>query len=257
MDNFNGPVGIMLPISVGFSRILLGKSTSRMNFVPVDYVTNSLVSIIAQSAPHLEKNKQAGIVPPEVPVYNYGLSKAKAIPIWNIISTGMKFAEMYPVANLMWYPSVFITNNLFVYTLFFYFAQILPAIFIDFILKLAGQKLSILRLLRKIYYVQVSLLYFMRHQFDFVNYNTMHSQKLLSFADSKKFRCDSDIYFDSYMGVSLLGARKYLLGQDPKTIPRARIVYRIFQGIYYMIVAALCYFVYVRCFHPLAAPATV
>lgn len=141
MDNFNGPVGIMLPISFGISRVLLGSADCRLNFVPVDYVTNSLISAIAQAAPHLERNKQLGKVQPEVPIYNYGVAKAKGIPISEIIQTGIGYNAIYPVENMMWYPSTFITSSILLYKLFFYFAQLLPALIIDLILRLVGRKI--------------------------------------------------------------------------------------------------------------------
>lgn len=106
---------------------------------------------------------------------------------------------------------------------------------------------SLVRIQRKIYYVQVSLLYFMSHQFDFKNQNTMHSLKLLSFADQQTFRCSSELNFYPYLGKSMLGARKYLLNQDPKTIPRAKIWFRILQVLYYTFMTALVYFVMKHC----------
>lgn len=102
-----------------------------------------------------------------------------------------------------------------------------------------------MRIQRKIYYVQVSLLFFMSHQFDFGNQNTMHSLKLLSPAD-QQFKFSSELYFYPYLGKALLGARKYLLNQDPKTIPRSKIWYRILQVIYYFFMSALAYFVIKR-----------
>lgn len=105
-----------------------------------------------------------------------------------------------------------------------------------------------MRILRKIYYVQVSLLYFMTKDFDFRNNNTLNSQKLLSYADTKLFPWFTSLEFGSYMSSSLQGARQYLLRQDPKTIPRSKIKYTLFQVAHYMLILAIGYFIFKRFF---------
>lgn len=105
-----------------------------------------------------------------------------------------------------------------------------------------------MRILRKIYYVQISLRFFMTKDFDFKNHNTFHSQKLLSGEDIANFKCTSYIDFNTYMGTCLLGARRHLLNQDPKTIPASLIKYRIFQVLYYAIIFAFGYYITVSFF---------
>lgn len=105
-----------------------------------------------------------------------------------------------------------------------------------------------MRILRKIYYVQVSLYFFMTKEFDFKNHNTFHSQKLLSKEDHDNFKCTSYIDFNQFMGKCLLGARRHLLHQDPKTIPSSLIKYRIYQVLYYAIMFAMGYYFMVTYF---------
>lgn len=140
MDNFNGPVGIMVPVGIGLSRVNLCDRDCRLNFVPVDYITNSLISAIAQAAPHLEKNKKLAIVQPEVPIYNYGVANSKGMSISEVVSAGMYYNTKYPMENMFWYPGAVLTQSILVYKLFFYFAQILPAIPIDFCLRVFKHK---------------------------------------------------------------------------------------------------------------------
>lgn len=107
---------------------------------------------------------------------------------------------------------------------------------------------SILRILRKIYYVQVSLMYFMSKDFDFSNTNTQQSYKLLSAADQERFPWAYDLDFTDYMEWCLRGARKYLLHQDPKSLPRSIIKFKILQVLHYSLMLALGLFVLTRVF---------
>lgn len=139
VDNFNGPVGIMLPVAIGISRVLLGGATCRLNFVPVDYVSCSLISIIAQTAVHFEKNKFVEY--PEVPIYNYGMCSNNCVDINDVMSFGLKYIAKYPVENMLWYPRIWITSCVFLYKIFFALAQLLPGFFVDLLLRLTKQKM--------------------------------------------------------------------------------------------------------------------
>lgn len=237
VDNFNGPVGLMIPIGIGFSRILLGNKECPLNFVPVDYISNSLIAIIAQSAEVLEEKKSQGVTVDEVPIFNYGVDKRTAIKITDIMRHGMEVCTNYPMSNMVWYPGTGITPSVLIYSIFFYIRQLLPGLVAELLLRTLKYKFSVLRILRKIYYVQVSLLYFMTKEFDFRNRNTVHAFKSLSAADQEMFPCAADLDFTPYMTASVLGAQKYLMHQDPKTQPRDRIRFRIMQGLHYALMA--------------------
>lgn len=139
VDNFNGPVGIMLPVAIGISRILLGRTTCHLNFVPVDYVSCSLIAAIAQTAVHLGSTTLVRI--PEVPIYNYGMAKEKSVDIGDVMHFGLIYIAKYPVENMMWYPSVFTSSSVLIYKIVFALTQLLPGLFVDVLLRLAKQKL--------------------------------------------------------------------------------------------------------------------
>lgn len=50
------------------------------------------------------------------------------------------------------------------------------------------------------------------------------------------------------MSTSLLGAREYLMHQDPKSIPRSKIKYVIFKTIYYLLIAVIAFGTFKRLF---------
>lgn len=76
----------------------------------------------------------------EVPIYNYGVANSKGIAISELVSQGMYYNAKYPSENMFWYPGTILTSSILVYKLFFYFAQLLPAIPIDFCLRIFRHK---------------------------------------------------------------------------------------------------------------------
>lgn len=91
-------------------------------------------------------------------------------------------------------------------------------------------------------------MYFMSKDFDFSNTNTQQSYKLLSAADQERFPWAYDLDFTDYMEWCLRGARKYLLHQDPKSLPRSIIKFKILQVLHYSLMLALGLFVLTRVF---------
>lgn len=86
----------------------------------------------------------------------------------------------------------------------------------------------------------------MSRDFDFRNHNTVQSFKILSPEDKITFKCGEPLEFGSYMFKCHHGARQFLLHQDPKSIPRSLIKYRILQVLHYSVVVAMSYYILMR-----------
>lgn len=79
-------------------------------------------------------------------------------------------------------------------------------------------------------------------EFDFRNENTMRSYDLLTEADKETFHSEFELNFEEYITKCMLGARHYLMGQDPKSIPRSIIKFRILQTLHYLLLSSLMFF---------------
>lgn len=121
----------MIPIGIGFSRILLGNTETPLNFVPVDYISNSLITAIAQSAKRFQKQEQRVT---QVPIFNYGVDKSTCIKIREVMSHGMEVCARVPMENMVWYPGTSITASVLLYKLYFYVLQLLPGFFAELLL---------------------------------------------------------------------------------------------------------------------------
>lgn len=63
-----------------------------------------------------------------------------AITLKEMIDLGKQSVDIYPLKNPLWYPGGGITANRSLYFANILICHILPAIFIDFFLKIAGHK---------------------------------------------------------------------------------------------------------------------
>lgn len=52
----------------------------------------------------------------------------------------MELAKVIKIKNQLWYPSMIITDSKWIYISVFFILQLIPAFFIDLVLKAAGQK---------------------------------------------------------------------------------------------------------------------
>lgn len=77
---------------------------------------------------------------------------------------------------------------------------------------------------RKIYQANVALQYFVLNNWNFENQNFINLSTDLKLADMKAFAFNEFLEFDLilYFRYAVLGARRYLLGEKDKNLPRAR-----------------------------------
>lgn len=76
----------------------------------------------------------------EITVYNTSQNQHETISMGQVIEIGRKLVDEYPLNNMLWYPAGFMTPNKTVYWLLFLFLHLLPALFVDSLLKLVGEK---------------------------------------------------------------------------------------------------------------------
>uniref|UniRef100_A0A2M4AKH7 Fatty acyl-CoA reductase n=1 Tax=Anopheles triannulatus TaxID=58253 RepID=A0A2M4AKH7_9DIPT len=214
IDNFNGPIGLLLGCGSGIVRTGLLDLNNRINCIPVDV---SIKAIIVAAW------KRATIDEPSaLPVYNSASDPKKTINYGMMLYDGKALFERNPLSNVLWAPGGTATTNKYLFYLLFFFIQIIPAILIDTLCRITARKPFMLRLNRKIFDAQVSLRYFMNNEWLFVCNNFDQLKELLR-GDDK--RCFSTEYFTrgtmEYYERAILGGRRYLMKEQDDTIPAA------------------------------------
>lgn len=148
---------------------------------------------------------------------------------------------------MLWLPYATCTSSNFYYQLNVIFLHLIPAYFVDFFWRTVwGQrpkwvhpscsfvswctKCSLnffpkqVRLYRKVFKALSGFDYFFSRQWLFVSENPAHLWSKLSIRDQQVFYFDvTTINWRAYFELYILGVRRFILKDDPTTLPQARI----------------------------------
>ncbi|XP_052862889.1 fatty acyl-CoA reductase wat-like [Anopheles cruzii] len=214
VDNFNGPIGLLLGCASGVVRTGLVDLKNRINCIPVDVSIKAII-VAAWKRASIDG---AGALP----VYNSAAAPEKTINYGMMLYDGKVLFDRVPLSNVLWAPGGTATTNKYLFYFVFFFAQIVPALLIDTLLRVTSHKPFMLKLIRKIFDAQVSLRYFMNNEWFFVNNNFKQLQEVLQDDDKSAF---STSYFlhgmMEYYKRAILGGRRYLMKESDETIPAA------------------------------------
>ncbi|XP_058462932.1 fatty acyl-CoA reductase wat-like [Malaya genurostris] len=214
IDNFNGPVGLMVGCGVGIMRSGYINLDNRMNCIPVDVSIKAIIIAAWQ---------KAWETPGQLTIINSAAELCKTLTYRLLIKDGEWINNKAPIENMFWAPGGQCTRCIYMFYLMFFFYQLLPSALIDLVLRVIGQKPFLVRLQRKIFYAHISLEYFTSNQWTFITTNF----RKLSFAlwENDRMNFNTDYLLSSlmeYLQISMLGGRRYLLKQSDDTIPASR-----------------------------------
>uniref|UniRef100_A0A182ITL8 Fatty acyl-CoA reductase n=1 Tax=Anopheles atroparvus TaxID=41427 RepID=A0A182ITL8_ANOAO len=211
VDNFNGPIGLLLGCASGVVRTGMVDLNKRINCIPVDV---SIKAIIVAAWKRATSDK-----PGALPVYNSAAEREKTINYGMMLYDGKVLFDRVPLSNMLWAPGGTTTSNEYMFYVIFFFCQLLPALFVDAMLRIVGKQPFLLRLNRKIFDAQVSLRYFMNNEWEFVSENFKQLEQILPENDRNTF---STRYFlrgmMEYYESAILGGRRYLLNEPDDNI---------------------------------------
>ncbi|XP_070491636.1 putative fatty acyl-CoA reductase CG5065 [Chironomus tepperi] len=133
VDSLNGAPGFAVAIGRGVLRTMLMDVNTTKNYIPVDTCINGYILIAKQIACLRER-------PKEVLVYNITAHESNTLSMKEYFKICIDLKFVYPFSAGLWYPNVAITTNEFYYYINAFLFQWIPALFIDLVLMLLGQK---------------------------------------------------------------------------------------------------------------------
>ncbi|KAL6443248.1 hypothetical protein ACFW04_002874 [Cataglyphis niger] len=218
LDNFNGPVGMLVGGGKGLLRVLYVDPIVTSDFIPVDVAIKAII-IVAW---------QRGIKPitedDTIHIYNCSSYDIKKINISNLIKMGFQITKEVPLDNIIWSPGTTIITSRSLYFILVLIMHILPALFIDGIMKLFGVRPILLKLQRKIYIANNALSYFLTNQWKFSNKKLLTLFDNLSAENKKDFGfAYKDFNVEKYFRNGLIGAKTYLLKEDINQLEAAKL----------------------------------
>ncbi|XP_044729537.1 fatty acyl-CoA reductase 1-like [Chrysoperla carnea] len=220
VDNMNGPVGLILGVGLGIIRTMYCDEDVVADWVPVDVAISAVItSAWYQGCANELKKKECLVI-------NACTSNTKPVSYKSVTTNSLKLTKIYPFNRVMWYPFVNMTTNNICYQLQVFLFHILPGLFLDALLKLKGEKLSLMRIYRKAYFANMALVYFMTNEWHFKNGQFMSLSKVMKEEDQETFQLDlSDRDPMVALKEALFGTKKFLLKESPhfeRTLPKAK-----------------------------------
>nr|CAI5836687.1 unnamed protein product [Callosobruchus analis] len=237
MDNFNGPVGILVASGKGVMRSVYADPQIRADYVPCDSVVKGMIMATWKKALERDEEKY------RVSVYNASSYRVQQVSVGELVHLGRKLCWEMPLNDIIWYPNGSVTKCWYENYLKLIFYQLLPALFIDGLLVSLGKKPMLIKIHRRIFIANSALAYFLNNQWDFLNNKTLELEKLIKPEDLKAFSYETGSkYAEPYefFKNGLWGGRRYLLHEPDSTMDKAVahsrrmwIIAQVFNSLWY------------------------
>ncbi|XP_075227399.1 putative fatty acyl-CoA reductase CG5065 isoform X2 [Lycorma delicatula] len=237
VDNLNGPMGLLVGGAKGVIRTMYCKGEYIAEVIPVDYAINAIIGFSWLTT--TKKDRQT-----KIPVLN--ITESKSIPVsWNeIMELGKKACYENPFEMMLWYPDGNIHSSWIVHMLCVIFFHWLPAILIDMLMIIFRQKTFMVRVQRRITEGLNVLQYFTTKQWIFHSETLKDLKTSLTEHDKKMFPLTTDGFdITSYFRESVLGARHFLMKEDPKSLPRQRKILKVLYVLHKFV--SLAFYVFI------------
>ncbi|KAG5684378.1 hypothetical protein PVAND_013613 [Polypedilum vanderplanki] len=215
IDTLNGPGGVVLAGGKGVLRCLLIDDSAIFNAIPVDYAINSFIMIAKEIGTQKERASK-------VPVYNVTIHKSVAKSYRHMMDACESMRYVFPSSMMLWYPNITLTKNKYYYMFNVILFQWIPAIFIDLLFMIFGQKRFMIHVQKKIAVGMDVLKCFTLNNWDFRTKNFEHLTEIQSKDEYEMFFVDTKkIDINQYYKDSLAGGRVYKDKDPLSTIPKA------------------------------------
>lgn len=253
VDTINGPVGLSVLGALGILQKIKVNSEVVFDLIPVDIVTNALVSIawasterktefLPGSSPSLatsftNNNNDARNLDGTVRVFNLTTGNDNPCSFYHYFSTGREEAYKKPSCRAL-RPLLTISKqkgmNPARYWIHKIFSHLLFAYIVDTLLKLSGSKVMVVKAVNRMHHANEMFDYFCSNQWNFVTDNVKKLLELQTTRDRDIFNCDvRAINWTDYARVGWLGCRRFILKEGDETFGYAKRRYRLICLLYY------------------------
>ncbi|KAL6254616.1 hypothetical protein P5V15_013924 [Pogonomyrmex californicus] len=225
IDNVYGPIGLLVSGGKGLLRITFCQTNICQDWIPIDIVIKSLLQVIWKrgTIPYDQSMATSDSTPL---VFNCASGHLQKISMSENLKLGTNLIRESPYDENLYECNSYVTNNFTLFYILTILWHVLPAMFIDLILKWFNFKFRFLKLHRNIYVAVCALKYFIINEWTFDNKNTMLLNETLPPVNVKEFQFQFNFNQRDLIKNALLGTKKYLFNDDVSTaginIARAR-----------------------------------
>ncbi|KAL9881337.1 fatty acyl-CoA reductase wat-like [Glossina fuscipes fuscipes] len=231
LDNVNGPFGLFLTASLGLTRTALISPHTKMNYIPCDATVHGLIisAYAVVSDASFANNSKDSVV-----VLNSCYSNENLTPMWKILHDGKILAKENPSENMVWLPEGIVTTSFPEYFIRFLFGQLALAILLDVAIRLKTGKPLLVRLQRRIFFVNKILHKFMNNESMVENDKYKNLSALITQEDKNKLNLRLDFSVDKeYTRVGFRGAKQFIFNEPIEATKSTFLRYKILRILNY------------------------
>ncbi|KAI8128070.1 putative fatty acyl-CoA reductase [Lucilia cuprina] len=231
VDNFNGPIGMLVACGVGILRTSYADPDITADVIPVDVTVRALLIAAFNLA------TRQTIPRDELEVINCANATINSINYGTVIRLGKICIKKNPFEKCLWLPEGSITRCAVWHYLRLFTVQIGLALIVDALLRLAKQKPFLLKLQRRICAANSALYVFMTTEWMFCNEKFKNLENLIPLEEKEKlsFMCYSDFDHEKFISHGIKGAKQFLLKESPEASNQAKMRLKIFLVLHYLI----------------------
>jgi len=212
-DNINGPAGLLIAAGKGVLRTMYCDPKGYADFLPVDIAVNIL---LLSSIDYMIYRTRR--------IYNCTTSFEFKVSWEDIVELGKKAVETkMPLNGVVWYPGGSMKRSRLHHNICVVLYHYIPAIFLDAIIFLSGNKPVLWRVQQRITKGFDVFEYYANNQWEFNNDDTLSARKLMTEAELRLYKVDSSgMDLEDYFLHCTHAARLYILNETDDTLPAAR-----------------------------------
>lgn len=231
-------MAIVLVGALGLNHVLECDGRHIMDVIPVDVCVKGMIVAAFSTWKKLQTDAE------NIPVMNAASIK---LATYNSMKIDMEaITKAAPSVNMFGVPHITYTTCVYYASLIRLFRSILPALFVDGILKIMGKKPKLMKVQRILMNAENSLSHFFKHNFKFDNFNFIDLNLDIPAVEKDEFSVNNK-YVDNYRSFyinAIKTSRKVLLGESDmdEMIARRRYPYMyIITRLINLIFIFICY----------------
>uniref|UniRef100_A0A7M5TZT8 Fatty acyl-CoA reductase n=1 Tax=Clytia hemisphaerica TaxID=252671 RepID=A0A7M5TZT8_9CNID len=221
VDNYNGVSGIVVAISRGLLRSMHVPTVIKHDIVPVDYVSNCIITSTWYYATSRDKQ------PLICNCTSSGVNPTSFCDLGNMVNDFYTYDN--PLNCIIRRPNFKVTNR-YMNQYWQVFSHYLPAIILDGLSIITGSKPRFMNIYRTIDTSLTTLDYFIQNQWKWGNHNQQKILKAIPEDEVEVFDFDMrKIVWKTYYQEMMTGIKLYLVKEDQSELPKARSTHRRYK----------------------------
>ncbi|XP_041971046.1 fatty acyl-CoA reductase 1-like [Aricia agestis] len=217
IDNFNGPVGLLLACGTGVVRVLYTEPDVTHDYVPADLVVRALiVGAWLRGTKKLEPTD-------DVPLYNTSAAGHLNVTPREMRTLGAAALDRVPLDSALWTPCHSITSSTLLYYFHVFFVQLLLGVLIDTILRLLSKPPRLVKIYRRVFTASLAVKEFTMKQWTFSVDNLLQLRASIKEQDKEAFDYIIEcIPIVEYFTNSIVVCKRVMLNEDMDNLPRSK-----------------------------------